>query len=103
MSESMSTPLPLHGVPHGRHLRVVRPTPPAPRPAPAWASRLSAREVEVLNCIAAGLSTNEIARTLFISIPTVKSHVARLIQKVGVRDRVQLVVVAFRSGFISVD
>ena len=75
--------------------------PPAPAaPAPAWANRLSTREVEVLQCIAAGLSTTEIAQTLFISVATVKSHIARLIMKVEVRDRLQLVIAAYRSGFI---
>jgi len=70
---------------------------------PTWAQRLSTREVEVLRCIAAGLSTTEIAQTLFISITTVKSHVAHLIEKVGVRDRIQLVIAAYRSGFIQVN
>jgi DNA-binding NarL/FixJ family response regulator len=70
---------------------------------PTWADRLSAREVEVLQCIAAGLSTPEIAQTLFISIATVKSHVAHLIVKVGVRDRIQLVIAAYRSGYIKVN
>ncbi len=56
----------------------------------------------MLNCIAAGLSTTEIAQSLFISVATVKSHIARLIQKVEVRDRLQLVVTAYRSGFVPV-
>ena len=57
----------------------------------------------MLHCIAAGLSTTEIAQTLFISIATVKSHIARLIMKVEVRDRLQLVIAAYRSGFVPVD
>jgi DNA-binding NarL/FixJ family response regulator len=110
MSESLHHTEATYGV-HRRHLQVVRPAPSpaaeAPVPAvpaepPAWAQRLSNREVEVLECIAAGLSTNEIAETLFISIATVKSHVARLIMKVEVRDRLQLVVAAYRSGFVQV-
>jgi DNA-binding NarL/FixJ family response regulator len=57
----------------------------------------------VLRCLAEGQSTNEIATTLFISPATVKCHVARLVAKVGVRDRVQLVIAAYRSGFVRVD
>lgn len=87
-----------YDVGHRRHLQVV-----SSAPEPAWVSRLSSREIEVLQCIAAGLSTNEIAQTLFISTATVKSHVARLIAKVGVRDRLQLVVTAYQSGFVSTD
>ena len=55
------------------------------------------------HCLAEGQSTNEIAKTLFISPATVKCHVARLIAKIGVRDRVQLVIAAYRSGFVVVD
>jgi DNA-binding NarL/FixJ family response regulator len=111
MSESLHHTEATYGV-HRRHLQVVRPAPsPAaeapvptvPAKPPVWAQRLSNREVEVLQCIAAGLSTNEIAETLFISTATVKSHVARLIMKVEVRDRLQLVVAAYRSGFVQVD
>ena len=108
MSESMSSTLATYGVHHRRHLQVVPPVTPVPAappsvPLPSWAGRLSTREVEVLNCIAAGLSTTEIAQTLFISVATVKSHIARLIQKVEVRDRLQLVVTAYRSGFVRLD
>lgn len=108
MSESTSTMLATYGVHHRRHLQVVPPVAPEPAtpppvPLPSWAGRLSTREVEVLNCIAAGLSTTEIAQTLFISVATVKSHIARLIQKVEVRDRLQLVVTAYRSGFVRLD
>jgi DNA-binding NarL/FixJ family response regulator len=72
-------------------------------PGPAWAQRLSDREVDVLRCLADGLSTPEIARKLYISVPTVKCHVAHLIRKVGVRDRIQLVVAAYRSGYVPLD
>jgi DNA-binding NarL/FixJ family response regulator len=111
MSESLHHTEATYGV-HRRHLQVVRPAPSAaaealvpavravPAKPPVWAQRLSNREVEVLQCIAAGLSTTEIAATLFISTATVKSHVARLIMKVEVRDRLQLVVAAYRSGFV---
>ena len=108
MTESMSSTPATHDVHHSRHLQVVPPVAPrpvatAPAPLPSWAGRLSDREVEVLDCIAAGLSTTEIAQTLFISVATVKSHIARLIQKVEVRDRLQLVVTAYRSGFVRFD
>jgi len=90
-----------------RHLQVVRPeyagTPAATVPSFPWTARLSRREADVLRLLADGLSTVEIARTLFISPATVKCHVARLIAKVGVRDRVQLVIAAYRSGFVQVD
>ena len=109
MSELMSSTLATYGIHHRRHLQVVPPVAPAPvepqrrAPLPVWAGRLSHRETEVLECIAEGLSTTEIAQTLFISVATVKSHIARLIQKVEVRDRLQLVVTAYRSGFVTVD
>ena len=109
MTELMPSTLATYGVHHRRHLQVVPPVAPSPvvdrpaAPAPSWAPRLSNREIEVLHCIAAGLSTTEIAQTLFISVATVKSHIARLIQKVEVRDRLQLVVTAYRSGFVTVD
>jgi len=93
-----------------RHLQVVgpayagAPTPPSPPLATfGWTARLSRREADVLRLLADGQSTVEIGRTLFISPATVKCHVARLIAKVGVRDRVQLVIAAYRSGFVQVD
>ncbi|KAA1417826.1 helix-turn-helix transcriptional regulator [Nocardioides humilatus] len=103
MTESMRTPLATYTVPR-RHLQVVHGSDPRRlRPLPLWVDRLSDREIEVLHCIAAGLSTNEIAQTLFISTATVKSHIARLIAKVEVRDRLQLVIAAYRSGFVVVE
>jgi DNA-binding NarL/FixJ family response regulator len=77
--------------------------PPAALASFGWAVRLSRREEDVLRLLAEGQSTVEIGRTLFISPATVKCHVARLIAKVGVRDRVQLVIAAYRSGFVQVD
>ena len=68
---------------------------------PSWMDLLSEREKEVLRCVARGQSNAEIAGELFISLATVKTHVARLLLKLGVRDRVQLVVAAYRSGFVA--
>jgi DNA-binding NarL/FixJ family response regulator len=71
-----------------------------PMPPPERPSRVSRREAEVLRLIARGLSNAEIGTELFISLPTVKSHVASLLAKLGARDRVQLVVAAYETGFV---
>ena len=74
--------------------------PPADPSRSVPAASLSPREQDVLRLVASGLSNAEIAAELFLSGATVKSHVARLLAKLGLRDRVQLVVLAYESGFV---
>ena len=74
-----------------------------PRPdtaAPSALSRLTPREFEVLKLIAKGLSNTELARALFVSETTAKTHVARILNKLSLRDRVQAVVMAYEAGVV---
>jgi len=78
------------------YVRAQETPPPA---APGFA--LTAREVEILRLIAAGLTNGEIAERLFISPLTCKSHVSRILTKLEARDRIQLVVLAYESGLVT--
>ena len=71
-------------------------TPPAPT---VWQD-LTPREHEIVREVARGRSNSEIAEALFVTEATVKTHIGRILAKVGLRDRVQLVVLAYETGLI---
>jgi DNA-binding NarL/FixJ family response regulator len=81
----------------GQFARVSRPAPPR-----AF-DDLTAREMEIFRLIAAGLSNAEIAGQLYIGENTVKTHITHILQKLGLRDRVQAVVLAYQTGVVEPD
>jgi DNA-binding NarL/FixJ family response regulator len=77
----------------------VRRPPPGAAPSGALAE-LTDREAEVVRLVARGLSNAEIAERMVVSEATVKTHVARILSKLGLRDRTQVVVMAYETGFV---
>jgi DNA-binding NarL/FixJ family response regulator len=81
--------------------RVIKQFTRVPRPTPApQLAELTERELDVFRLIARGLSNAEIGEKLFISDTTVKTHITHILQKLDLRDRVQVVVLAYQTGVV---
>jgi DNA-binding NarL/FixJ family response regulator len=69
-------------------------------PAPPTLESLTERELEILTLLASGLSNAELGAKLYLSEPTIKTHLSSIFRKLGVRDRVQAVIAAFDAGLV---